>query len=476
MSNSNKRKTLIEKSVVTDGEWFAKFEALTEGQSHYMLLESGRTGRYSIMGLQPEAIIKGKDKMLSVKTSNGKEHVHEGDLLQSLEEVLKPYSVDKMADACGPPIQGGALGYISYDVVRQIEKLADQAQDDLLFPEIYFLVFEDLFVYDHEEHLLWICVNGSSEVDLLKRVQAYKEQWKYADKDSKDEQANREHKSIDGVKTTFSEDEFGQAVRTIKDYIRAGDVFQVNLSVRHSRPLQAEPIEVYKQLRSFNPSPYMSYMHTPEHQIVSASPELLVKKRGTELSTRPIAGTRSRGKTPAEDAELEHELTTDEKERAEHVMLVDLERNDLGRVSSYGSVEVDELLVVEKYSHVMHLVSNVKGQLAKGLSLFDCIRATFPGGTITGAPKVRTMEIIEELEPVRRGIYTGAIGWISFHGDMELNIVIRTMVCQDGQAYVQAGAGIVIDSNPVQEYKESIKKARALWHAYELAEKSYEMS
>lgn len=197
---------------------------------------------------------------------------------------------------------------------------------------------------------------------------------------------------------------------------------------------------------------------------------MLIKKRGNELETRPIAGTRSRGVNEEEDAWLEAELLSNEKERAEHVMLVDLERNDLGRVSQYGTVAVDDLLVVERYSHVMHLVSSVKGQLAEGLTLYDCIRATFPGGTITGAPKVRTMEIIEELEPVRRGLYTGSIGWIGFNGDMELNIVIRTMLCQDGNAHVQAGAGIVIDSNAENEYKESMKKAQALWRALELAE------
>lgn len=462
--------------ILVETDWFEKFEAFTEEQSHYMLLESGRAGRYSIMGVQPEAIIEGKGSHLSITPSNGEKTTLEGDLLQSLESVLEPYKVEAPADELGPPIQGGSLGYISYDVVRQIEKLEHKAQDDLEFPEIYFLVFEDLFVYDHEESVIWICVNGTEENELAKRIEDYAQKWKNASPLTNKEEFKREPVSFNEIEATFSEEEFGRAVRTIQDYIKEGDVFQVNLSVRHSRPLHVEPIEVYKQLRSFNPSPYMSYIHTPQHKIVSASPELLVKKRGLELSTRPIAGTRSRGKTPAEDAELENELTTDEKERAEHVMLVDLERNDLGRVSSYGSVEVDELLVVEKYSHVMHLVSNVKGLLAEGLSLYDCIKATFPGGTITGAPKVRTMEIIEELEPVRRGIYTGAIGWISFHGDMELNIVIRTMVCQDGQAHVQAGAGIVIDSDPVQEYKESIKKARALWHANELAEKSFELS
>lgn len=268
----------------------------------------------------------------------------------------------------------------------------------------------------------------------------------------------------------MKEEEFKEAVSRIQDYISKGDVFQVNLSVRQTRPIGVEAIDVYDQLRQLNPSPYMAFIHTPDYQIVSGSPELLVKKNGQEISTRPIAGTRSRGADEAEDLRLAEELIQNEKERAEHVMLVDLERNDLGRVAEYGSVEVNEFMVIEKYSHVMHIVSNVRGVLAQGKSPYDVIDAVFPGGTITGAPKIRTMEIIEELEPVRRGLYTGSIGWIGFNGDMELNIVIRTMLVKDGKAHVQAGAGIVIDSNPKHEYKESLKKAMALWKAKELAE------
>jgi para-aminobenzoate synthetase component 1 len=266
---------------------------------------------------------------------------------------------------------------------------------------------------------------------------------------------------------------FAEAIIKVQDYIRSGDAFQVNLSVRQSAKLNTEPLHIYEKLREINPSPYMSYFHTPDFQLVSASPELLVKKKGKEISTRPIAGTRSRGKDDVEDARLAKALIENEKERAEHIMLVDLERNDLGRVCQYGTVEVDELMVIEKYSHVMHIVSNVRGILAKEKDVYDIIRATFPGGTITGAPKVRTMEIIEELEPVRRGIYTGSIGWIGFNDDMELNIVIRTLLAKEGKAYVQAGAGIVIDSDPKAEYKEALKKAKALWRAKELSEEEF---
>ncbi|MCK9905333.1 anthranilate synthase component I family protein, partial [Frankia sp. Cpl3] len=272
------------------------------------------------------------------------------------------------------------------------------------------------------------------------------------------------------AQVSFGKAEFEQAVRRVQAYIAQGDVFQVNLSVRQSKPVQVKAPDVYEVLRRLNPSPYMGYLHFPEFQLVSASPELLVKVKDDEVSTRPIAGTRPRGQSETEDAQLARELIENEKERAEHVMLVDLERNDLGRVCRYGSVEVSEFMVVEKYSHVMHIVSHVKGILADAKDGYDAVAAAFPGGTITGAPKVRTMEIIEELEPVTRGVYTGSIGWFDFSGELELNIAIRTMVVKDGMAHVQAGAGIVIDSLPEAEYFESLKKAEALWKALELSE------
>jgi para-aminobenzoate synthetase component 1 len=248
-------------------------------------------------------------------------------------------------------------------------------------------------------------------------------------------------------------------------------VFQVNLSLRQSRPLTASPEELYEWLRAFNPSPYMGFLRCPDFQLVSASPELLVESGGGGLAARPIAGTRRRGLTAEEDARLAEELIGNEKERAEHIMLVDLMRNDLGRISEYGSVHVPELMTVEFYSHVMHLVSQVEGRLTEGKDAFDVIAATFPGGTITGAPKIRTMEIIEELEPVRRGPYTGSMGWIDYNGDMEFNIIIRTMAVKDGNVHIQAGAGIVIDSDPEREYYESLNKAKALWKAIQYSER-----
>ncbi|MFC0472908.1 anthranilate synthase component I family protein [Halalkalibacter kiskunsagensis] len=449
--------------------WFTRYRQLAACEPKHVLLESGRGGRYSIIGLKPFAIISGKSNCLTFEM-DGKVEEKKGPLLESLKEVLSPYYQSTIAEL--PPFQGGAIGYFSYDIVREVEKLPKIADDDLALPDLYFMLFDDVFVYDHEKQVMWIIVHGrTTESDALeKRIDDYVKQWLNED-EYQNERTKNSYLKKDGKLASLSEEAFCAAAEKIKEYIARGDVFQVNLSVRQSKPLTTEPAHVYEVLRQVNPSPYMSYFQTPDFQFVSASPELLVKKDGTELSTRPIAGTRSRGKDDKEDQELASTLINNEKERAEHVMLVDLERNDLGRVSAYGSVEVDELMVIEKYSHVMHIVSNVKGTLADDkYDLYDVIRATFPGGTITGAPKVRTMEIIEELEPVRRGIYTGSIGWIGFDENMELNIAIRTMVCKDGQAHVQAGAGIVIDSIPSNEYKESLKKARALWHALETSE------
>lgn len=448
-------------------DWFLKYKRFVSNLSEHTLLDSTRGGRYSMFGILPMANLKGKGRVLSI-TENGTTRKLEGNLLDLMREWMQQHVAE--TDDRLPDFQGGAMGFLSYDIARQIEKLPLQAEDDLGLPELSFIVYEDVGVYDHEDEVLWFISQvkvGNSEAAQDRLIQ-YKKEWmepalSISHQPSGTTLEDKRHFSMD-------ENSFASAVKQIQEYISSGDVFQVNLSLRETRALQADPLHVYETLRTLNPSPYMSYIHTERFDIVSASPELLVKKKGSELSTRPIAGTRSRGKDEEEDRQLARTLIENEKERAEHVMLVDLERNDLGRVCQYGSVEVDEFMVIEKYSHVQHIVSNVRGVCAPEYDAFDAIKATFPGGTITGAPKVRTMEIIEELEPVRRGIYTGSIGWIGFNGDMELNIAIRTMVIQDGLAHVQAGAGIVIDSNPEAEYKESLKKARALWKAKELSE------
>lgn len=367
-------------------------------------------------------------------------------------------------------ISRGAIGYFSYDCIRYIEKLPSIAKDDVDIPDIFFLLFDDVFVYDHHEKVLWIITHYVEERENAEqRLRDWEELWM---KEAPQVKIPFESQANEKEVVAFTEEGFIHAVERIQEYIGAGDVFQVNLSTRQEKTLQTHPFEIYTSLREINPSPYMGYLELGDFQIVSGSPELLIKKQGNKVSTRPIAGTRSRGDNEQEDERLAKELIENEKERAEHVMLVDLERNDLGRVCEYGTVEVDEFMVIEKYSHVMHIVSNVRGLVSEDKDAFDLVRAVFPGGTITGAPKIRTMEIIEELEPVRRGIYTGSIGWIGYSGDMELNIVIRTLLAKDGQAYVQAGAGIVIDSSPKNEYKESLKKAIALWRAKERSEET----
>lgn len=450
---------------------FHVYRLLSSSHARHMMLESGRGGRFSIIGLNPVAELSGKNNVLTIKGMDGMTEHLQGNPLHSLKEWMGNRKLEQNEEY--PDFQSGVIGFISYDYIRYIEDLPVLAEDDLETPDIYFLAFDEVMVYDHEKQLLWFmyACGTDEEEKAEERLGSMERQWLAA----RDELRLRAVKTETLIKpakesVSFTEEQFKGAVEKIRDYIARGDIFQVNLSVRQSKTLYTQAFDVYEQLRLLNPSPYMAYIQTPDFQIASGSPELLVKKKLNIVSTRPIAGTRSRGKTAEEDERLAKELIENEKERAEHVMLVDLERNDLGRVCEYGTVEVNEFMVIERYSHVMHIVSNVQGRLARGMDAFHVIDAVFPGGTITGAPKVRTMEIIEELEPVRRGIYTGSIGWISDSGEMELNIVIRTMLVKGGMAHIQAGAGVVIDSNPAFEYKESLKKAMALLKAKENAE------
>ncbi|ANV69201.1 aminodeoxychorismate synthase component I [Bacillus cereus] len=461
------RRKSLALSIPYQLDFFKQYKFLSQGKSQHILLESGRGGRYNIVGLNPVAVIRGKDETLHISES-GKETIKRGNPLDLMQEYMEQWKTDYNPEY--PPFQGGAIGYFSYDCIRYIEKLPSLAEDDINIPDIFFLLFDDVFVYDQKEQVLWVITHYIDKYEEAKeRLNEWKSLWMTEAPEVTVPFESPEKKS---EAVAFTEAGFMKAVECIQEYIGAGDVFQVNLSTRQERTLQTHPLEIYTSLREINPSPYMGYLELGDFQIVSGSPELLIKKQGTEVSTRPIAGTRSRGADEQEDEELARELIENEKERAEHVMLVDLERNDLGRVCKYGTVEVDEFMVIEKYSHVMHIVSNVRGEVEEDKDAFDLVKAVFPGGTITGAPKIRTMEIIEELEPVRRGIYTGSIGWIGYSGDTELNIVIRTLLAKDGKAHVQAGAGIVIDSNPENEYKESLKKAIALWRAKERSEET----
>jgi para-aminobenzoate synthetase component I len=447
--------------------FFNRYRQLSESHSHHVLLESGRGGRYSIAAFKPSSIAIGQNHQLEIITGD-ETKTQMGNPLHLLKEWLSKYDMKTLPDF--PDFQGGAIGYISYDYARYIERLPSLTEDDLQIPDIYFMIHDEWFLFDHKTDELWLMFmyEDGEYSYTVEKANRWEKLWKEETPISAIVKVN----PVPSVKLEVSmeEKEFIKAVEKVQNYISQGDVFQVNLSVRQTKLLSLAAIEVYEQLRILNPSPYMSYFHTPEFQFVSGSPELLVKKQGNEVSTRPIAGTRSRGKDENDDLRLAKELIENEKERAEHVMLVDLERNDLGRVCQFGTVEVNEFMVIEKYSHVMHIVSNVRGQMALDKNSVDLIDAVFPGGTITGAPKIRTMEIIEELETVRRGAYTGSLGWIGFNDDLELNIMIRTMLVMDGKAHVQAGAGVVIDSNPKNEYEESLKKAIALWKAKDLAE------
>ncbi|MGD8192467.1 anthranilate synthase component I family protein [Brevibacillus ginsengisoli] len=464
---------------------FEILKALSTELTGSVILESGRAGRYTYLAYHPSAIISSKNRQTTIiqdtqRNSNQQERIDNENPLHVLRNYMGQFRTPRIEGL--PDYTGGAIGYLSYDLNQIFEPAAaNDAVDDLQLPDLYVMMFHNVIAFDHETREI-ICIRHvsagglTSEVyeqtlqELRTLLQSISQMHSSADVIDWEELRRHPLTLEQPAAVSFAKKEFEQAVERVQQYIAQGDVFQVNLSVRQTKPISVEPQTVYSVLRRLNPSPYMGYMHLPDFQLVSASPELLVKVKNREVSTRPIAGTRPRGKNEAEDFALAQELINNEKERAEHVMLVDLERNDLGRVCRYGSVDVSEFMVIEKYSHVMHIVSHVKGELADDKDAYDAVEAAFPGGTITGAPKIRTMQIIGELEPVKRGVYTGSIGWFDFNGDVELNIAIRTMVVKDQQAHVQAGAGIVIDSNPEAEYLESLKKAEALWKALELSQ------
>lgn len=457
------RSTTFRTKRMTKEKMYEAYMTLTADQPYHAWLESGRAGRYTIAGIEPFGRFHVKDGVGLLQIGETTETMY-GKPIEMVSEVRKRFEAERPEGA--PPFFGGMIGYVSYDVSRTIERLPSQAEDDLATPDVSFLLFDEVAVFDEEDSTLYLMVTaeGNAERKADRLAAMWNVESHYAFKPTEQLPVERSR--------SMSQDEFVEAVKRIQSYIVEGDVFQVNLSVRQSEPLRADPRRVYDTLRQMNPSPYMGYFVDDALTMVSASPELLLEKHGSDISTRPIAGTRPRGKDDVEDLELANTLLENEKERAEHVMLVDLERNDLGKVAAYGSVHVDELMVIEKYSHVQHIVSNVRGTIRDEVSGAEALAAMFPGGTITGAPKIRTMEIIEELEPVRRGLYTGSYGWLSWDDDLVFNITIRTMVVKDGIAYVQAGAGIVIDSDPVSEYEESLSKAKALWAAKQMTEET----
>lgn len=487
-------------------DYLASWREVWEDASPYaFVLESGKEGKFTYLGLRPSSMIRGAGSVAEsfdyadVSEQLETRHVWEGGPLEVVRSWMKPWQGPRISEEW--KWTGGCIGYWSYDVIRLIERLPEMATKDLNIPDYVFLRMNELYVLNHQSQKIYAVVHTSvtgqeSHIELeqlyqqaCKRAEGMSDYWlTWFEREKSRERMMKERnhmrrlveteslhidvEAMTDMESPFSKEDYMRAVRRIQQYIMQGDTFQVNLSQRLSRKLHASSEELYEWLRVINPSPYMGFLKLDQFQLVSASPELLVELAGGKLGTRPIAGTRRRGRTAEEEARFVEELRTSEKEVAEHIMLVDLERNDLGRVSKYGSVHVKELMVIERYSHVMHLVSQVDGEIAAGKDAFDVIAATFPGGTITGAPKIRTMEIIEELEPVRRGPYTGSMGWIDYNGDMEFNILIRTMVVHEGNVHVQAGAGIVIDSEPEREYYESLNKAKALWKAVQYSESS----
>jgi anthranilate synthase component 1 len=453
------------------------------GQGPSFLLESveqgEQLGRYSFLGTQPTMTFIARGDRITLGSGAGAPLAeHLGDPLRVLAEVLRQRRLARLAGL--PRFTGGAVGYMGYDLVRFIERLPATASDDLAgVPDAVFLFADQLVIFDHVRHRLLVMTNARLEGDLTAA---------YAEAVGRIEALVARIRSPftppapavvhdgDGWESNFTQAEFEAAVRRAKEYIAAGDIFQVVLSQRLRRRTRADPFTIYRALRMLNPSPYMYYLELPDEvRIIGSSPEMLTRlEEDGRAELRPIAGTRRRGATPEEDAALREELLADPKERAEHVMLVDLGRNDLGRVCRYGTVRVPELMVTERYSHVMHLVSRVEGHLRPGLTAFDLLRATFPAGTVSGAPKVRAMEIIEELEGTRRGPYAGAVGYFGYGGTMDTCITIRTIVMKGDTCYLQAGAGIVADSDPTREYEETLNKARALAVAVEQAEKGLE--
>lgn len=456
---------------LTREEFFYAYKELAQQNDSHILLESGRAGKLCIAGIDPLAVLQStNENELQISWRDGTEEIRLGEPLNLLTEFVHAYEIASIAEL--PEFQGGIAGFISYDYVRRYEKLPSETIDDLHTPDLFFYLFDQWAVLDLETDTAYFVTLPDSGQSSEKM----KAEWMNAAglglekrlfmpsmaKSRTDNDSNLEV-SVTGA-------EFEKMVRDVQSYIAQDEVVQVNLSVRQSKPLSAKPLDMYEALRSFNPSPYMASIGSKDFNVVSGSPELLLKKRGNELCTRPIGGTRPRGMDDLTDSDFEADLLSNEKEKGEHIMLVDLECEDLGRICVPGTVETNEFMIVEKYSHVMHLVSNVRGTVANGVSNAEVVRGVFPGGTITGAPKLRTMEIIEELEPERRGLYTGAIGWFGFNEDFELSVVIRTAFIQNGQVYIQAGAGLVADSNPAAEYIESLNKATALWQAKEMAE------
>ncbi len=454
---------------------YLKIERLSP---YAFLLESVEGGekvaRYSFLGFNPEIVVRSRASKVTIEEGASKEETDEP-MLEVLRRLSGQRIPVRFADL--PPFVSGAVGYFSYDAVRWFERIPDAHPDDIGIDDAVMMFFSRLLVFDHVRHQIHLIANvftGGKTFDIETQYRKAIDDIEAMEARLEDpiEALPRRQASGDPrVRSNLSRNKFEEAVVAAKEYIAAGDIFQVVLSQRFEVDLSAHPFEVYRALRVVNPSPYMFFLKIADQSIIGASPEMLVRATGRRIEYRPIAGTRPRGATETEDLLLGEEMRVDEKEVAEHVMLVDLGRNDLGRVADYGSVDVTDLMIIERYSHVMHLASAIKARLRRGMDRFDALAACFPAGTVSGAPKIRAMEIIDELEPTRRGVYAGAVMYLDYSGNLDSCIAIRTILTKDGRAYFQAGAGIVADSVPESEYVETVNKARAMLQAIEMAEK-----
>jgi anthranilate synthase component I len=457
------------------------FLAIAEKQSHAFLLESiergEQIGRYTFLGSAPYMRVRAYKGKVEIERGRKRE-LADGNIFQVVKRLLKEHRAATVPGL--PPFTAGAVGYFAYDVVRQLENIGEHAKDDLSVPDAELMFFDRLLAFDHLRH----------QIHIVAAVDVSRENPRRAYDRALRDIAALERKLASGLSPALwrksakaktgklkihagtPREDYLRNVERCKEYIAAGDIFQVVYSQRFDFTPEVAPFDLYRALRQVNPSPYLYFLKMEDTHILGSSPEMLVRVTGRKLEYRPIAGTRPRGRDAAEDARLEQQVRNDEKERAEHVMLVDLGRNDLGRVSEYGSVKVKELMYVERYSHVMHLVSALEGTLRKDLDALDALTACFPAGTLSGAPKVRAMQIIEELEPTRRGVYGGSVLYADFAGNLDSCIGIRTMLMQGKKAFLQAGGGIVADSDPASEFQESMNKAGALLRAVEMARKA----
>lgn len=453
---------------LSDGPWSFLFESVIGGE---------RIGRYSFVGSGPFLSVTAWGKKMLLRHADGTTQEWESpDPLKDLDKLLEDYKCVPIPGL--PRFCGGAVGFAGYDVIRYTENLPNVPLDDRHLPDLCFALYDSMIVFDHIRKAVLAVALADTHAAPLEQARADAEARLQV-------MCDRLASGQDSVALTdidltvepmihtesnFTQQEFEHAVDHCREYIKAGDIFQVVFSQRLQHTSKAHPLDVYRALRMVNPSPFMFLLQTPELHLVGSSPEIMVRVEDGETTIRPLAGTRPRGRTPQEDRELAADLLADPKERAEHVMLIDLARNDVGRVARFGSVELNDVMVVERYSHVMHITSNVVGQLREGLTAVEALRAGLPAGTVSGAPKVRAMEIIDEIEPHKRGPYGGAVGYIDFTGNMDTCIALRTLVIHDGIIYVQAGAGIVADSVPAMEYQETLNKARALLKAIHIAE------